>query len=642
MPKTQSPPSSTGAAPVTKPTFTLQSGQVKLAEGALWISKAPSGKDPYWKRVSNFTFEVLAGQYVGSDIERFLVRINDEVHILPSTHLASLTRFKEWLAGKCGVWRGSASEFEEFKEAVITKQDIPSFLYLAGRVGRYHDDQYDFWVLRDKVLIPEYSIVDMRKKLSITSPAGQKGTQQYTLCKSDISKAQGVFPGNGLPPSSTSNLHIYSFESKIPFYASELNTWIVIDYQDVDEEMIPIYRSPTSEYQLTTHFLEDFMSQLRSGYILYPLLGFLCGSIFLDEIISVLEPKRYPFFVLFGSTHSGKTSLIANCIKIFGIHYTGENYTSARLFQEYKEASQFHNLPIWRDEFRNFKQAEEKENFLRSVYNRSKLKRGDSGRKLHEYACGATLMFSGEDLTQDQAMARRQIKKYLRREERIPEDDYMRVSKIAAEQWPTILPQIIAKGFDLEVFKRIHRSLQNKFWSSLGDENIAIAALGGVFGAEAAEQAAYEIEKYYDEHSGDILDLTVTNVEQFFVTLDSIFTANGFYEIGLGKAKCLDYFRFKRNTDDGAGFYFRINQAAWLLQSKGKHGDSFSTTAIRKQIEEAYGARFAVRQFEYQKSERVLDFAGPEVEQGIMHEILQKVNKCQLAYEDFERDREQS
>lgn len=514
-----------------------------------------------FKEIGNFYIDCLASGLDNEGNIKYLLNINGKLRVCDRAFIATPTAFRDFI--RPYTWFGNTDDTESLAKLVFDKvrnQKEDNFIILSDFVGFFKHEKLEFWVFEQLILITKKDGEDCFLKVMI--PVNN-----------------GIFRIDDL--------------------------WIAISQTNINKALIPVYVEPEN-YSLE-EFLQDWLNQIKNKTLLYSQLGWNVASLFLEKVNACRKTRFFPFYVVTAATEAGKTSLLANCINMFGVRYIGENFASSvTRFVEMVEFARVSHMPIWRDEYKNEKYALEKEGWLRSVYTRSNSSRGNANQEVNQFATNATLLLSGEDITDDPALSRRMIKMRLKKGDKVEKADYQKNTIIAREKFPMVFPLILKHGFDSTVFSEIFDNPDN--WlqhdTDQKDELMCYAALGAVFGREHALKAIETARAYHLTIKDDVVNDKQVTIDEFFNVLHALFVERGSYDSQFNnRPKVLDYFYFPSN--DKVWFQFPSLHA---LINKNRAKDEYRWTkkAIGQLIVETYGARVEPRHFDNQSARMMI------------------------------------
>lgn len=390
---------------------------------------------------------------------------------------------------------------DQFKCRLIAVENV---------VGRYIDADNEFWIL-DRMII--------FKKLA-----------DKFYCNTEIKKL-----ANGL--------EAINYDKKITFKIGRV--WYHIENTEVPKELRPMADfSVNDDYSRFREdkLLETWVRQYNNPVLNLMVLGWFIGVIYSEEVRHILNTDFYPYFGVSGLTQSGKTSLIGNYFRFFGLRVKPTDYTQTSQFVEVKTLGMVSNIPIWRDEYReNVGHSKVKESLLRSMYAKSSLQKGTSGQEMKNYYSKTTLFLSGEDMIMDTATRRRCIYFVLQDNWKVDRSVWEEVKSNAEKDFPHMFLYVIKSEFDAVTFALLYEKAveQLSTVNEVREEAVVIACLGAIFGMETGEMLIGQANLFWQTHRlirpnvGGIKSLGM----QFFDHMESFL-----YEVGAFELKNSAYF----------------------------------------------------------------------------------------------------
>jgi len=542
------------------------------------------------KEISDFGIQVLA-----KCEDQYLIAINGKLRVENLDFSTALQGFRRYI--RPYFFSGTVEDVEAIA-AILSRQiqeiSENSLIIIKNRVGKIETDQFTFWVFQDRILVSHIN----KKKLP--------NPDEYMITKSNILKI-GQF-------------------------------YVYVNNDNVNQSLLPVYGEPKN-YTLN-QFLDDWMGQLENKYLLYSLLGWMIAGVFMEDMNKVRGCRFFPFYVLTASTETGKTALLANCIKAMGFDYVGENFAnSVTRFVEVVEFSQVSHLPIWRDEYKNEGYVKEKEGWLRSVYTRSSNSRGTKTMEVMQYPTYATLLLSGEDITEDSALSRRMLKVRLTKEDRVTKAQHEKNTKNAQHNFHKFLPLLIQHGFNLQSFTEIFTKQHIPNDTMYQDELMCFAALGAVFGEEIAIKALESVVIQKKKADQDIASQRPQTIEDFFDEVKAMFLDKDYYSGKFGaKPKALDYFVFAKPPAEPNTVFLRMKELHPVIQKWRPHNTyQWTRRALTQLIVEVYKGILAPRIIDG-KSERIIIINNiHEIEDGF-GELLGRLQQVSQDWDESQQD----
>lgn len=173
------------------------------------------------------------------------------------------------------------------------------------------------------------------------------------------------------------------------------------------DEFEPILSMEPPDYTL-----EDILEKVAVAYgdnYSQLLLGWILAIFFMPDIIKTYGV--FPFLFLHGRVGRGKTTIANWITSFFGYQQKGYPFHSSTAVGITRITSQSSMLPVWLEEYRNNDtDIAKKNNFLRSVYDRSTVIKGTkTPDQIKSYKAKSTIILSGEEFPQDSALNSRCI-----------------------------------------------------------------------------------------------------------------------------------------------------------------------------------------------------------------------------------------
>jgi hypothetical protein len=272
-----------------------------------------------------------------------------------------------------------------------------------------------------------------------------------------------------------------------------------IDIRSVDDELkfggvLPMEENKELDFPC---LLDIWQSQYGLKPLSWAVLGYFVACMFMPEVLDCRGKRFFPLFAISGTTKSGKTSLLSNFYRFWGLNMVGCDYTQTSPFVETKQLCQASCFAIWRDEMRMMGHALSKETIIRSLYTRAAINKGTKDQELKSYVPKSTLLLSGEDVPIDPAVRRRIVLFELDDDWKLPPMDFDMATCQANGVVHELFWKILVKGFDKKVFKML---MERDFFSPNGDEEkVLYSALGAVFGLEAGENILKIVKTFWEK-----------------------------------------------------------------------------------------------------------------------------------------------
>lgn len=571
-------------------------------DGGKIFKVLPQDKDQGEKSVrvlGSFSITILAW----SKDKKYLIDVNGQKSIDTLDFQTHLVPFQKKISPNVfeGSWKDLTGLSKQMNEDFALRLPKPNLIDCQNRVGRYTDENFDFWIFKDV-------LVFLRTP---TKKHHQPLIQKLT--------ADGFVEVDGY--------------------------WIAARSTAINPCLIPEYLPSPVPYS-GEQFLSDWDAQLKSARVKWGLLGWILAGMYMDEINAVRQTSTFPIFLLTAKTHYGKTSFISNCIKILGVSYKGADFSKGTsAYVDRVRMEQVMRLPLWYDEYRNTKSAVDKQEWLKDVYGRVGAERADmnnlKGKGTTTYQCNATVLLTGEDFSDDAAVRRRLKRFVLTREHLLSGEDYKRAEEIAHHRFRYVFPLLIDLHFNVQAFQDFYSSHTFPGDTVEKDEVMFYAALAAVFGSDFATQAftaslAEATDRVFSaaqesiEEDNEICDEWFSEVNAMFMRSDGFRSRFGV------PPRVLDYFYFpslnyNSNPDLHPKVYIHLKPLYLLWKSEyGRGGTEIWTySKIRTAIIEKYHAFSQPATWADKKSMNLLHICNTDKLEGPLAELLAKVKLVQ-------------
>ena len=503
----------------------------------VWVSK--EGKDCE-KLLLTSTIRIIGE---GSNVKLYLVEVTTkqglEVRSLPPEVFSSRRAWIEWL--KEVSWFGSPDDLELYKAFLFEGAKRKNTIILENFTGRFVKDDIDLLVTMDMLMV--------------------KGGENYS------------FEGD--------TVHIKGKERQY-FITKKSNYEAMCLFNKFQPDIDTI---------TPQEFLSTWYSLFKDQVLLSALLGWLLAVFFMPEVIKARGQRFFPYYFLQGNTEAGKTALLRCAMKLFGIDYIS-NYCEISPFVEYFHLSRTSLVPIWRDEYRERgKYVMQKESIARSLYTMDQIEKGISSTDTILYRPLTTWLLSGEGKPRDAAYQRRCIQFTLRKDQKIPLTDFLKIEDAANRMFPSMLLSLWKQGFNEEVWKKIY-NMELVTPNSPNEEKIAYATLAALFGEEVGIKAVNAANEYWAK-SDDETSSRDDTVNQFWTEIYQYFMDRNYFSIPTnGKPKAAAYFEQK----DGEIIIkyaplieLIVNTPAW------KDKTTLDRVSVRNLVLEKYDIKIALK-----------------------------------------------
>jgi DNA primase len=138
-------------------------------------------------------------------------------------------------------------------------------------------------------------------------------------------------------------------------------------------------------------------------------LGWISAVPFMEEVFDAYG--CFPFLFVTGRRGSGKSTVAEWLMNFYGLENAGKMAADTTAVGVQRYLAYYASLPVFLDEYRNTKFIMMKNGFFRNAYNRQSAGKGikDSGWNVREAKIRGTLLLSGEETPEDNALLTRCI-----------------------------------------------------------------------------------------------------------------------------------------------------------------------------------------------------------------------------------------
>lgn len=469
------------------------------------------------KVIANFAMSLQAFGYGKDDNAAMLLRITSPtgscLKVFTSKEFSSLTGFQSQMVKLGFSFMGSNTDVSEILDKLLEEKDkVARLIYLHDLAGRYHKNGHDFIVMLNGVLDSIQGFL----------PYGELG---------DVTLEDGT---------------------------------IVI--ANIRSEMIgyyPTYQEPEGYYKnisCAKFFKEQWYPVFKNSGFSVVALGWFFGSMFIDEVLKYGNIKPYPFLFIAGKTGMGKTELCRIIRKIAGFNHDPIGYDGSTDFSDRHEIACCSALPVWRDEYKNTVNIKKKEPTIRGFYDRSGTVKGTVTLDTVSMPVRGTMMFSGEDISEDPANQRRNVTFFFGKGEKHTFADYRKFLK-ESNSWPMMVSAIYKRGreVDWSTFEEKYETYLSLYGDNPEIEfHEKFAVLTAIFdlfmGKVAPENITKSVTEYIVKHKD--INMVEDSTEQFFEELGSYFTEHNSNEKKFGEF-CAEVNRFIRDEPGTVAIYFK-------------------------------------------------------------------------------------
>ena len=195
------------------------------------------------------------------------------------------------------------------------------------------------------------------------------------------------------------------------------------------------------------------------------IIAFYASTLRYSDFFRALNINQHPVLFLTGETETGKTELVSLLNSLIGLSgCPPSSWHTATPFINQKSAHDFSHLPIWRDEYRSNTGRNDtgKEDFVRSLYDRSGVVKGRSDLSVSSLPVNSTLIITGEDAPTDTAMQRRCLLIIMGKEDKVLPEEWFKI-KESSLGWFDFFLYVVNQKINPERAKETYRALVAAF-----------------------------------------------------------------------------------------------------------------------------------------------------------------------------------
>ncbi len=165
---------------------------------------------------------------------------------------------------------------------------------------------------------------------------------------------------------------------------------------------------------------------LNRPEVMYPLMGWFCATPYKPVIHN--KTRQFPLLNLFGTTGSGKTSLVASISHMFGYKHTQFLSVRQSVFVRLHAFASTNAIPVILDEYRPSETLKDNNDKLHEMligtYNGMLHGRGNMNQTITAYPLSAPIVILGEEPLEVPALKHRMIQITLHRDDVLPSSLY--------------------------------------------------------------------------------------------------------------------------------------------------------------------------------------------------------------------------
>lgn len=309
-------------------------------------------------KISNFTMRLKHTFLADEGALREVILVNDigqesAPMLLSPAEMANLTKFREFcFAAGNYSFDGNTSDINEICRLLFAQAQ--DFVEMPRIVGLYKD----MWIFSNGIL-------------------DSKGNINYM-------DDDGIawIDGKGYKP--------------VPLDGTEGN--------DILPEIYPPEPITSEDIKIV---LDTFLQNV-GHYGIFLAIGWIVACFHSVEIFE--KYKCFPFKFLAGKRGSGKSSIAALLLRLFGWDADpsqGKNFGTTSIVAFNRMLEHRSSIPVWADEYRNDRACRMKDGLLRGVYNRASTAKGQIMSGIRSNRIRGTLLLCGEHTPQDSGLLTR-------------------------------------------------------------------------------------------------------------------------------------------------------------------------------------------------------------------------------------------
>ncbi len=325
-----------------------------------YVVKRRKGDEAWDEVISNFVVNIKSSHFTVEGVIRyvqFVNEFNEESDIFPMDpgDMAGVDSFKKFCFGKGNyVFEGKGDDLNNIWKFEFLR-DSGEFIYAPEVIGRISDDVWLFG--------------------------------NMAICGQDIyyPDDSGIIwiDGKGYKPQGLT---------------------VGSKGESITDNSIPALWTKEFDFR-------DAIEKLRhcvGGFEAYIGVGWVVATIFSKDIFRRL--KCFPFIFPHGKRESGKTTFMRWMFACFGIETEGLSIAESSQNSIMRWLAYYSSLGVWLDEYRNERDVQKKDGYLRSAYNRQVSGKGvKQSFGVQGYTVNSTLAISGEEMPKDNGLFTRCI-----------------------------------------------------------------------------------------------------------------------------------------------------------------------------------------------------------------------------------------
>lgn len=166
--------------------------------------------------------------------------------------------------------------------------------------------------------------------------------------------------------------------------------------------MSPTFQSdmlykPEVKYKMVDHF--RYMFTGHQGDLV---IGYLMAALF----VPILKKELTPFPILFITWKKGywKTTWLIKALNLYGMDTNPDSFETSTPLVDQKDVYELCGFATWKDEYKNNKKCKYKDGYLKSIYDRSWVRKWTQSLEVRSFPVNTSLILSGEQFPTDDAV----------------------------------------------------------------------------------------------------------------------------------------------------------------------------------------------------------------------------------------------
>lgn len=154
---------------------------------------------------------------------------------------------------------------------------------------------------------------------------------------------------------------------------------------------------PQIKHKIKNHFRYMFTG-LQGDLVIW----YLMAAMF----VPILKKELTPFPILFVTWKKGywKTTWLIKALSLYGMDTNPDSFETSTPLVDQKDVYELHGFTTWKDEYKNNKKCKYKDGYLKSVYDRSWVRKWTQSLEIKSFPVHTSLILSGEQFPTDDAV----------------------------------------------------------------------------------------------------------------------------------------------------------------------------------------------------------------------------------------------